>query len=156
VDSRVGAGTTFRVYLPRVEAPLPPAAPAAALERRGAVGTALLVEDDNALREMIGEILEQSGWTVVSAGTPDEALAIASARPSPFDVLITDVVLPRMRGRELAGQLRGRHPQARVLYISGHPEDPLADGLAGPGTRFLQKPFTRAGLLDALEELLDR
>ena len=149
VYSEPGRGSTFKVYLPRVEevatkeeAATPPLPPPTGTE------TILLVEDAEALRVMIREILEGGGYTVLDASHPEEALAMAKAHPSPVHLMLTDVVLPRMSGPDLAASLQRVRPGIRVLYMSGYTADAIGNhGVLEPGTHFLQKPFTAEALL---------
>jgi PAS domain S-box-containing protein len=158
VYSEPGDGTSFKVYLPRVPesapsslAPLPPTAPPTGRE------TVLVVEDSDALREMIGEVLEASGYTVVEAGTAEGSLAAVRERGPVIDLLLTDVIMPGLSGPDLAAQLRAANPHARILYISGYTDEMIGSrgrGL-GPGMQFLQKPFTFDALLRKVRESLD-
>jgi CheY-like chemotaxis protein len=148
VDSRLDRGTTFVVYLPR-GTELPAAAGEARLGEAEGVGagSVLVVEDDDAVRSLVRGVLEPAGYTVRVAPAPDEALAGADA-----NLLITDMRMPGMNGRELAALILARAPGTRVLYISGYTgEDltPLEDG-----ARFLAKPFTPNELLEQVRELL--
>jgi CheY-like chemotaxis protein len=156
VYSEKGVGTTFKVYLPRIEgavaqvgveaAPRPP---------RAGAETVLLVEDEPSLRSMIRETLVEGGYTVLEAGTPREALDVAGAHKGPIHAVLTDVIMPGMSGRELAERLRPLRPDAPVVYMSGYTDDAIGHhGLLDPGTLFLQKPFTADALLWKLHEAL--
>jgi two-component system cell cycle sensor histidine kinase/response regulator CckA len=157
VYSEPGRGSTFKVYLPRIdevatkeEAAMPsPPVPSG-------TETILLVEDAEALRVMIREILESGGYTVLDASAPDEALATAKAHRSPVHLMLTDVVLPRMSGPDLALSLARLRPETRVLYMSGYTADAIGNhGVLEPGTHFIQKPFTADDLLRKLRSVLD-
>jgi len=157
VYSEPGRGSTFKVYLPRIdevgtkeEAAMPsPPVPSG-------TETILLVEDAEALRVMIREILESGGYTVLDASAPEEALATAKAHPSPVHLMLTDVVLPRMSGPDLALSLARLRPETRVLYMSGYTADAIGNhGVLEPGTHFIQKPFTADDLLRKLRSVLD-
>jgi two-component system, cell cycle sensor histidine kinase and response regulator CckA len=155
VYSEPGHGTTFKVYLPLVEQSVQVARPATGTTRslRGAE-TILLVEDEEALRELTRSLLEGAGYTVLEADRPEKALEIAIQHSEPIHLMLTDMVMPAMNGRELAANLATIRPATKVVYMSGytgftHP------GLAGSGITLLSKPFTRDGLLRKLHEVLE-
>ena len=160
VNSEPGQGTRFRVLLPEhaagAGAPVPAAAELESVAR--GVGTVLLAEDEEGLRAMAREALESAGYNVLAAADGEQALALAAASERPIDLLFTDVVMPRMGGRELAAKLRERQPGLPILYTSGYTERGVAgmDGVTdfAPGSAFLAKPFTPAALLRRLEEIL--
>lgn len=109
----------------------------------------LIVEDEEMLRELAREILEAAGYEVRLAGAAEAALALAAERPP--RLLITDVVMPGLDGKDLAEQLRSWHPEMSVLFVSGHPErEVLGSQALAPGTAFLQKPYAREVLLEAV------
>jgi PAS domain S-box-containing protein len=151
VESAVGAGTTLRVYLPCVdgaraaESVAPP--PAATLRGRE---TVLVVEDDRLMRAVMRTILARSGYAVLAAENGGEAFLICEQTAGAIDLLVTDVVMPRMSGRELARRLTQARPAMRVILVSGHPEDAPAGGYA-----FLPKPITPDALLRRVREVLD-
>jgi len=158
VYSEVGRGTTFKIYLPRVEdeadRPPPVAEPPAA--RAITSGLVLLVEDEASVRELLRELLETAGYSVLEASRPGEALRIAQARAEPIQLLITDVVMPEMTGPELARRLAEMRPGLRMLFLSGYTEGVVVDkGLLGEGAHFLQKPFTGEVLEAKVREVLD-
>ena len=156
-DSEPGRGTTFRIYLPRVDVPAP------GVERLGrpadAAGgteTILLVEDEEGVRELARDILRATGYTVIEARDGAEALLLSERHQGPLDLLLTDVVMPRMSGRELAERLTSLRPDLSVLYMSGYTDDAvIRHGVLGAGTAFLQKPFTPAILVGRVRETLD-
>jgi CheY-like chemotaxis protein len=157
VDSEPGRGTTFRIYLPRVDTTVPvvdrATRPAAAA---GGTETILLVEDEEGVRELARDILRSSGYTVLEARSGSEALLICERHQGPLDLLLTDVVMPRMSGRELAERLAPLRPDLSVLYMSGYTDDAvIRHGVLGAGTAFLQKPFTPAALIQRVRETLD-
>ena len=120
-----------------------------------AVGRILLVEDDPGVRGLMAELLEARGYTVRAAGSPAEALAWAESSSEPLNLLVTDVVMPGMGGRDLAHRLAVLRPGLRVLFVSGFAADTLAgQGEIGPGRRFLSKPFSGAALLQGVAEAL--
>jgi len=157
VYSEPGRGTTFKIYFPRVEQP----ATAAGAEKKPSSvqhgrETILLVEDDPQLRELTSSVLAQSGYKMLVAGSPEEGLAIARNNHSDIRLLITDVVMPRMNGRQLAEQLLQIAPAVRVLYISGYTNDAIVHyGVLDDGLWFLSKPFTLAALVGKVREVLD-
>jgi PAS domain S-box-containing protein len=156
VNSEVGRGTTFRIYLPRVEdAAEPLSKERAAQAALGGSETVLLVEDEESVRQLVRETLEAKGYKVLEADQGDAALRIASTHQGAIDMLITDVVMPGMSGRELARQLSTSHPQTKVLYLSGYTEDAIVhQGVLDPDTAFLQKPFTLQALSRKVREVL--
>ena len=155
VDSVPGEGTTFAVHLPCVEAAV--AAPATFARARMQAGTegVLLVEDDAALRGLLGEVLTLAGYRVFDAATPEEALVIAEHERRSIDLLLTDVVMPGMSGPDLARRLSARQHGLSVLYMSGHAQEALGDrGIVEPGSRLLQKPFMADSLLSKIRDVL--
>jgi hypothetical protein len=158
VYSEAGRGTTFKIYLPRVEdevdRPPPVAEPPAA--RAITSELLLLVEDEASVRELLRELLETAGYSVLEASRPSEALRIAQSRAEPIRLLITDVVMPEMTGPELARRLAEMRPGLRMLFLSGYTEGVVVDkGLLGDGAHFLQKPFTGDALEAKVREVLD-
>ncbi len=158
VYSEPGHGTTFKVYLPRVEEALDSAAPApaTAVLPRGSE-TVLLVEDDDEVRSLAHETLQSGGYTVIPAANPNEALRLAADGSRPIHLLVTDVVLPQLSGRGLADRLSADHRELRILYMSGYTDEAIVrHGVLDAGTAFLQKPFTPYALLAKIREVLDR
>ncbi|HKD00221.1 MAG TPA: GAF domain-containing protein, partial [Methylomirabilota bacterium] len=143
VESAPGAGTVMRIYLARV-APVPDdSAPAADAPAAVGSGTVLVVEDEGELRELATEVLEIAGYAVLSAGSPSAALEIARRHSGPIHLLLTDVVMPEMSGRDLADRLVQSRPGLKILYMSGYTDDAIVHhGVLDPGTVLLQKPFT--------------
>jgi PAS domain S-box-containing protein len=157
VESELGRGTTFRLFLPRAEGAAPSVEHAAQLDElpRGAE-TILLVEDEDAVRALSRRVLQACGYTVLEAANGLEALRIAEEHPGRIDALVTDLVMPRMGGQVLADRLVAATPGLRVLFMSGHAaEPPLRDGPALAGASFLAKPFSANGLAQRVRELLD-
>ncbi|HEY6079359.1 MAG TPA: ATP-binding protein, partial [Polyangiaceae bacterium] len=155
VHSTFGRGSVFEVFLPRVDAPAPdgptPMPPLTAA-RSGA--RVLLVEDEGAVRGVLERALKRASYDVVVACTGDEAVQLAETQ-GPFELLITDAVMPGISGWEVGKRLGARWPQLRILYISGYTEDALAHGGAlDPGLNFLQKPFGPADLLERVRRIL--
>jgi CheY-like chemotaxis protein len=151
VDTAPGRGATFDVYFPA-------APPGTADDRRGpALGgseTVLLVEDDALVRESLAHTLHGVGYNVLEATDGVAALRVLDSVSGTVDVIITDVVMPIMGGRELARRARLMQPQMRILFISGHAPNVMEDGF-GAGEAFLTKPFEPAALLRRVRELLD-
>jgi hypothetical protein len=154
VDSKPGAGTTFRIYFPRVEDGVPQAPqalPGAAPP--GGTETILLVEDEEPLRVMVHEILETAGYTVIEC--PDGADALRRATGS-VRLLLTDVVMPHMSGPDLARSILAARPDIKVLFMSGYTDEAMGlHGVLAAGTRFIQKPFPADALLLKIREALD-
>jgi PAS domain S-box-containing protein len=151
-DSASGQGAAFMIMLPAAERPAAAAVHAPApLRVNPATETVLLVEDEPALRASVRRILEQTGYKVVVASNGVDALKAAEERHNTLDLLLTDIVLPRMRGTELAKRLLESHPRMRVLYMSGYSEETVSlDSL-----HFIPKPFKRENLIRKIREVLD-
>ena len=157
VYSEPGHGTTFKVYLPRVDETIDQAATAATPTLARGSETILLVEDDDEVRALARETLDGHGYTVIPASAPAEALQLAGSHSGPIHLLLTDVVLPQLSGRGLAERLAPEHRDLRVLYMSGYTDDAIVrHGMLEEGTAFLQKPFTPYTLLSKVREVLDR
>jgi CheY-like chemotaxis protein len=157
VESAVGQGATFRIYLPALETPARETEPISRERPAGeGVETILLVEDEPGLRKLASEMLLKQGYRVVEANDGPEALRVWNQNPDLVDLLLTDVVMPQMSGRELAEQLRAMRPELRVLYMSGYTHDVIArHGVLDSETAFLQKPFTPDTLGRKIRTLLD-
>jgi PAS domain S-box-containing protein len=153
IDSAPGRGSTFTVYLRRVEGQAVAEQPAP-ISFAGS-GTVLLVEDEDQIRELGRRVLERAGYTVLSARDAEAAVAIADRHPGHIHLLVTDMVLPRVGGRELAARLGIHRPAIKVLYISGTSDDAASrHRLLEPGTEFLEKPFPLDILLQKVRHLL--
>jgi len=155
VESRPGRGSTFRVLLPVVEAPLDHIEPPARAETPHGNETILLVEDEEALLEMMREFLLARGYRVLEARDGAQAYEIALEHDGAIDLLVTDVVMPRMSGRALADQMKHLRPHTRVLFVSGYPAEPFDARSFSAGAFFLRKPFRRDDLLQRVREALD-
>jgi len=160
VYSEPGHGTAFRIYLPMVEALAEGPARVEPREEplRGS-GTILIVEDDAPLREVTCEFLKSSGYTVLEAESPDEALRAVERHEGPIDLLLTDMIMPKMNGRELATRLSAARPGMKILYVSGYADGIVRDDaqrVLEPGLAFLQKPYTRYALTRKVREVLER
>lgn len=159
VESRLQSGTAFRAYFPRVdvreEAAGEQESPGLPRADRGQE-TILLVEDEANLRRLIHQYLENQGYSILDAEDGAAALQIAAGHRGVIDLLLTDVVMPGMNGRELAAQITAARREVRVLYISGYTENAIGhDGLLDAGINLLQKPFSLPTLKDRVRELLD-
>src|SRR6266498_3194216 len=157
VYSEPGRGTSFKIYLPRVEAvaepPAPKAMPPASL--RGSE-TVLVVEDEAAVRNRVRRVLEAHGYSVLVAADGPEALRLIESHHEPIHLLVTDVVMPKMSGRQLAERVVSTRRETKVLYLSGYTDDAIVHhGVLAPGIAFLQKPFTPRALARKLREVLD-
>jgi PAS domain S-box-containing protein len=157
VESAPGQGTHFRIHLPGVLVPAPTFAPLGQLHPRPTgQETILLVEDKDQVRALARLVLEMDGYTVLEAENGDQALAISKAAGGAIDVLLTDVVMPGLNGRQVADLLLARHPGLKVLYISGYADTAIiTQQLTAAGSAFLPKPFSPAELSQKIREVLD-
>jgi PAS domain S-box-containing protein len=159
VESRPGIGTTFRILLPRIERDqleVPCAERVEVPEASPGTERILLVEDDEAVRDLAREVLEMNGYDVVEASNGMQALELFEADPSTIDLVVTDLVMPEMGGRDLAQKLGEQTPGLPILYLSGYTDSAvLQQGMLDPGSTFLQKPFTPAELAHKVREALD-
>jgi len=156
LSSELGHGTMFELYLPRVDASEEVVGTTAGSgEMPGGSEIVLLVEDEGDVRDLAREILEGLGYTVLTAGSPEDALEIGRQRREPIHLLLTDVIMPGMSGRVLADRLRAARPDLRVLYTSGYTDDAIdRHGVLDAGMAFLQKPFTPEALARKVGEVL--
>jgi two-component system cell cycle sensor histidine kinase/response regulator CckA len=155
VYSEPGQGTTFRIYLPIAgQAALAKQSPAAPAESLRGSETILLVEDEEALRGLTRDLLEHSGYTVLEAELPDAATEIARNYGAPIHLLLTDMVMPGMNGKDLATKLASMRPEMKVVFMSGYTGF-THEGLADPEIALLVKPFTRETLLRKVREALE-
>lgn len=156
VDSKLGRGSTFIIYLPQLAAEeAQAAAETAPAQAVPYPATVLLVEDEEPLRELASEFLRMSGYEVLEASNGIEALRAAEQHPGTIDLLMTDVVMPGMGGRQLAERLSAQRPEMKVLYMSGYTDEVLmGEARANPKAYFLQKPFSRETLASTLGELM--
>jgi PAS domain S-box-containing protein len=155
--SEPGRGATFKVYLPRLEELLPAVKPGrVAVKAEHGSETILVVEDEEAVRSLVRGVLKANGYRVLEARQPDEALATLQQHDGPIHLVLTDVVIPQMSGRQLAERLVSLHPKTKVLYMSGYADSAVIHhGMLDAGTAFLQKPFTPGALARKVREVLD-
>jgi two-component system, cell cycle sensor histidine kinase and response regulator CckA len=156
--SEVGRGTSFRIYLPAIDAAT--SDPTAVALKPYVVSrgheTVLLVEDEPALNQLAARVLTSRGFDVMHAGHPHEALALMAQHGGDIQLLLTDIVMPEMDGRALAQRVQAAHPETRVLYMSGYSGSAIIhDGALEAGAAFLQKPFTPSALAQKVREVLD-
>jgi CheY-like chemotaxis protein len=156
VYSEPGKGTTFKIYLPRVQGKTDTATKTEthAPSTRGSE-TILLVEDEEALRELTAELLESAGYKVLKAENGRLAHEIAAQTQISIDVLLTDVILPMVSGVELAAQLRAIRPNLKVLYMSGYAGSQTSRHGVGENEAFVEKPFTKDSLLRRLRDVIN-
>jgi len=157
VYSEPGQGTTFKIYLPRVDEPVAvPASLAAPTGPLEGTETILVVEDNGSIRRLVCTVLRAHGYTVLEAPEPAEALALLARQAHPIALLVTDVVMPGMSGPELARRLHATRPGLPVLYTSGYTDDAVVKhGALEPGVAFLQKPFMPSSLLRKVRAVID-
>ena len=157
VESTLGVGTTFTIHLPRVDAPIKEikVEPAPKLTPH-ADETILLVEDEQVVRDLVGQVLQATGYEVLEATSGEQALQLSSTHRGPIHLLLADVVLPGLSGPEVAAQLVSTRPEMQVIYMSGYaPETVMRYGISEKHRLFLQKPFTPTTLLSHVREGLD-
>jgi PAS domain S-box-containing protein len=158
VSSRRGQGSVFKIYLPRIAEVSDARGAARALERAPSRGieTILVVEDSEIVRKTTCEMLEKLGYRVLSSSTPESCVELVRAHEGHIDLLLTDVIMPRMNGRELYDVLQGIRPDLNVLFMSGYTADVIGrHGVAHTGARFIQKPFSLRVLSERVRQALD-
>jgi PAS domain S-box-containing protein len=158
VYSEPGRGSTFKVYLPRVDEVAPGAAgEKKSKDSRRATETILLVEDEEGVRELAKNVLATQGYEVLVTGRPEEAIALLQTHRKEIQLLLTDVMMPNMSGRELARRVTAIRPNIKVLFMSGYTDNVIsAGGMLEEGISFLQKPFTPTLLLHKIREVLNQ
>jgi PAS domain S-box-containing protein len=155
-ESEVGSGTTFRIYLPRIDEDAPSARRPAPPRLAHGSETVLLVEDDPSLRDLVSEILEGAGYTVLVADDGARALRIAEEYAGPIHIIVTDVIMPGETGRRTAEAIKAVRSEVEILYMSGYTTEAIEKhGVLSPGARFLGKPFTTEDLLRKVRDILD-
>jgi two-component system cell cycle sensor histidine kinase/response regulator CckA len=157
VHSTPGQGSTFRIYFPQVEPSVETEEPVrSAMTLPQGTGTILVVEDEVQVRELVQEVLQAEGYTVLTAADGDEGIHLCTVYDGPIALLLTDVVMPGLSGPEMAQCILPMRPTIKVVYMSGYASDAMGDhGVLAPGTAFLQKPFTPEILLEKVRETLD-
>ena len=156
VYSEPGHGTTFKIYLPLcAEKGVAEARPVKRLPRVTGSATALIVEDDPSVRKLAGRILADHGYVVIESDDVADAIAKAASHDGPIHLVLTDVVMPGMKGPEAFVYIREHHPEAKVLYMSGYTENVIVrHGMLKEGIVYIQKPFTAKGLLEKCYQVL--
>jgi CheY-like chemotaxis protein len=154
--SEVGVGTTFKIYLPRVEADAVPLGRRETAPLARGMETLLLVEDEASLRDLLCEALQEAGYTLLVARDGDQAARIAEEYAGVIHLVVTDVIMPGLTGRALVERITATRPETRVLYMSGYAHAAIeTHGVLSPGAAFLSKPFTPDRLLRTVRDLLD-
>jgi CheY-like chemotaxis protein len=158
VDSEAGRGTTFRIYLTQVTNATEETEKRPQVEATSSGNeTILLVEDDGGVRDLAREILQNGGYRIVEASGGQEAAKLYKESQEPIHLILTDVVMPRMSGRDLVNQLQPLRPETKVLYMSGYAENSIVNqGTLEKGIHYIQKPFTLEGLVHMVRRTLDR
>ena len=155
IYSEPGHGSTFKIYLPRLDAPLTVTAPPSGQVDAGSTATILVVEDNEAILSLTRRILEGAGFTLLSAASGAEALRTAEVHRRPIDLLLSDVIMPEQSGPALSIELQAMHPEMRVLYMSGYTDDAIVrHGIIESTTAFIQKPFSPDALLTKVRAVL--
>ncbi len=156
VYSEEGHGTTFKVYFPRVDATADPSAPNRADSVVKANGeTVLMVDDQDDVRNMVQEMLQVIGYQVLVCASPQDALRLVETHTGPLHLLLTDVVMPEMSGRELAERVKAKQPQVKVLFMSGYTHNVMLNyGVDGETPAFIEKPFNLGALAKKMKEML--
>ena len=156
VESEVGEGASFKIYLPRVTEGAGTDRPPPTVVSSSGTETILLVEDSAGLRKLATRLLAPAGYTVLGAASGEEALRLLERHDAPVHLLLSDVVMPGMSGRQLAERLAQIRPGMKVLYMSGYTSDTIVrHGVLEAQAPFLNKPFTAAALLRKVREVLD-
>jgi two-component system cell cycle sensor histidine kinase/response regulator CckA len=155
VYSEKGHGTTFKIYLPRVNESMPRAEASVVSEQAGGSEIVLLVEDETAVRRLARQMLRSAGYTVLEAANGNDALRVADEN-SRIDLVVTDLVMPGLGGHHLMQRLREKRPDVQVLFMSGYAGNAVLDGGAlETGASFIEKPFTPTSFLAKVREVLD-
>jgi CheY-like chemotaxis protein len=157
VASEVNVGTRFTIFLPASHGDVVSIEPAPVEHGKAGSETILLVEDDAQVRRLAREVFARQGYRVLEADCGSKALEIVAGSGEPIDLLVTDIVMPRISGQQLAAQLTERQPSLKVLFMSGYSDEAIKHhGILAPGTGLLTKPFTPESLIAQARGLLDR
>ena len=155
IYSEPGLGTTFTILLPETSQPAEEHAQGPQTAQGGTGETVLVVEDEAAMREVTRRILARNGYQVITAVNGIDAIQVAASYPGDIDVLLTDVIMPQMLGKEAAERIRARYPAVKVLFMSGYTQGVLdTQGVLEAGVNLIEKPFAEASLLAKLREVL--
>jgi CheY-like chemotaxis protein len=156
VESEPGKGSTFKIYLPQESAPVDfTRTSLTPVEKTDNFETVLVVEDEDIVRDLVCEVLEDQGYNVMCARDGIEALNMAEDYDGPIHLLVTDVIMPHMNGQELAGKLSQLRPDMKILYVSGYSDNEIGDhGHLDPRYELLQKPFTPQTLARKIREVI--
>ncbi len=156
VESEPDCGTTFHIYLPRIDAPMTTLSSGQASVAQRGTETILLVEDEDPVRNLVASVLQSYGYQVLTAQNGEEALELIERLRDPIDLVVTDVVMPRMSGPQFIEALQPRYPLLKVLFLSGYAGDAVSrHGIADSGGAFLEKPFSPIVLANKVREILD-
>jgi CheY-like chemotaxis protein len=156
VASDPGEGSLFEAFVPSSDEPLTEMAPLPTPDQSGRSGVILVTEDDASVRQVVVAVLQRAGYSVLDAAGPHQALALASAHDGPIDLLLTDVVMPVMSGKDLAERIVALRPDLPVLYMSGYTDKAIVHrGVLDAGIQLLAKPVTPEQLLAAVGTMLD-
>lgn len=156
VYSELGKGTTFKIYLPLIEGEVSAKAEGDPAPIKRGSETVLLVEDEDMVRKLASELLEENGYIVLEANGGEEAITLGKSHTEPIDLLITDVVMPKFSGKQVAEQLRAIHPETKVLFMSGYTDEAIVHhGIVDSGIAFIQKPFSERALAQKIRDVLD-
>jgi CheY-like chemotaxis protein len=156
VETGLGQGTTVSIYFPRIDEVVGEDGPEAARAAPGGGSeTVLIVEDENIVREPVSRLLRKAGFTVLEAASGPQALEVSESYDGPIDLVVTDVMMPKMSGKELAAKLLGTRAGLKVLYMSGHADNVIVhQGVLDEGVHLLAKPFTYQDLVRKIVEVL--
>jgi signal transduction histidine kinase len=157
VETALGKGSEFFIYLPHVDSPVDPAEPALPpVKRSEGSETILVVEDEEVVRHLLCSVLSDIGYEVLCASTPGEAIKMVAEHSKPIQLLVSDVVMPEMHGPVLARALATAQPAMKVLFVSGYSENDISDqGVIEPDIKILQKPFTQQTLVRTVQAIID-
>jgi len=158
VYSEPGQGSTFKIYLPKVKGGVKAEEiKQTPVEHLDGSETVLIVEDEDSLRKLVRTVLKQKGYKILEAENGEDALRISNEHEGTIDLMITDVVMPKMSGKETAERLQPLYPQMKIIYMSGYTDDAIVHhGVLAPGLNFLEKPFSPEGLARKVREVLDK